>query len=182
MLLPDMTALKGDNMTFKSRYEAKKPDESGYVDYTDEENETWKILYLRQSKILPGRACKEHIEGLSLLGLSENEIPQLPDVNHKLSNQTGWQVEPVAALISHEKFFQLLASQKFPAATFIRTREELNYIKEPDIFHEFYGHCPMLTQPDFAQFVQKYAEKTLSFPEEDWPLLQRLFWFTVEFG
>lgn len=169
-------------MEFKSAYVSKQPDDKGFVKYTEEENAVWKTLYERQFPILQGRACDEHIEGLKLLGLSENAIPQVPDVNEKMSSLTGWRVSPVQALISHEKFFQLLANRQFPAATFIRVREELDYIKEPDIFHELFGHCPMLTQPDFANFVQAYAEKVLTLDQSIWPLMQRLFWFTVEFG
>jgi len=79
-------------------------------------------------------------------------------------------------------FFELLAEKRFPAATFIRVQAELDYVKEPDIFHEIFGHCPMLTDPVYADFIQQYAQTVLTHPEEDWPLLQRLFWFTVEFG
>ena len=169
-------------MEFKSDYESKTPNKDGYVEYTAEEHHVWQALFTRQSKILPGRACDEHLKGLELLDLSPEAIPQLPNLNEKMRAITGWTVYPVAALISHRKFFQLLADRQFPAATFIRRMEELDYLKEPDIFHEIYGHCPMLTQPDFADFVQAYAEKVLTMEEEDWALMQRLFWFTVEFG
>lgn len=111
-----------------------------------------------------------------------DSIPQLPDVNARLKELTGWQVKAVDALISHEEFFNLLVNRIFPAATFIRSMEEFDYVTEPDIFHELYGHCPMLTEPKFADFVQAYAQKVLELPKEEWPLLQRLFWFTVEFG
>lgn len=169
-------------MDFKSQYESKKTDKNGYADYSKEENNVWKILYHRQLPLLTGRACKEHIDGLRLLGFSEQSIPQLPDVNKTLHALTGWGVHPVEALISHENFFTLLANRKFPAATFIRTMADLDYIKEPDIFHELFGHCPMLTEPEFADFVQRYAEKVLALDASLWPLMQRLFWFTVEFG
>ena len=141
-------------------------------------------VYCMSSKcqFLPGKACDEHFEGLALLGLDSNSIPQLPDVNQRLKAITGWTVKPVNALISARDFFNLLASKIFPAATFIRRMDELNYVKEPDIFHELFGHCPLLTNPDFAKFTQAYAQKVLAMPEADWPLMQRLFWFTVEFG
>ncbi len=169
-------------MEFKSRYVSKQPNEQGYVDYTDEENEIWHDLYVRQQEIIVNRACQEHILGIDRLGLDKDTIPQLPDVNQRLQALTGWTVYPVGALISHEKFFNLLANKQFPAATFIRKREELDYLQEPDIFHEIYGHCPMLTDLELANFVQRFAKKVLSMPESDWPLMQRLFWFTVEFG
>lgn len=169
-------------MKFKSSYQAKLVDEKGFVHYTDQEHNIWQQLYERQLKILPGRACDEHIHGLDLLGLTNDKIPQIPDINKRLKAITGWTVSPVEALISHKDFFSLLASKVFPVATFIRSQEELNYVKEPDIFHEIFGHCPMLTQMDFANFAQKYAEKVLTMPTSDWALMQRLFWFTVEFG
>lgn|SRR3990167_6216961 len=169
-------------MEFISRYTAKQPDQYGFVDYTDEENLVWQTLYERQLKLLSGRACDEFIHGLATLELSKNAIPQLPDVNAKLKNITGWVIAPVAALISARDFFQLLAQRQFPAATFIRTPAELNYVQEPDIFHELFGHCPLLTDFTYANFIQQYAKNVLTFPEHEWPLLQRLFWFTVEFG
>lgn len=169
-------------MEFVSKYVAKPPDEQGLVNYSDEENAIWQRLYQRQSKLIPNRACDEFIQGLDLLGLNDKAIPQLPNVNQHLSKLTGWQVEPVAALISAREFFTLLAKKRFPAATFIRCEEEFNYIQEPDIFHELFGHCPMLTNPVFADFMTEYAQKVLQFDEKDWPLLQRFFWFTVEFG
>lgn len=169
-------------MEFQSNYVAHIPDEHGYVRYSAEENEVWNILFERQRKLLPGRACDEFIAGLDALKITAKEIPQLPEVSAHLKAKTGWQIAPVAALISAREFFELLASRNFPAATFIRTREELDYVKEPDIFHELFGHCPMLTDPVYADFVYDYACKVLTFPESDWPLLQRMFWFTVEFG
>ncbi|KTD79243.1 phenylalanine 4-monooxygenase [Legionella waltersii] len=169
-------------MEFKSRYVAHTPNAQGYVQYSPEEHKIWTILYERQQKLLPGRACDEFMSGLEILGLNSHEIPQLPEVNSRLKAKTGWQVAPVAALISAREFFELLATRFFPAATFIRCEEEIDYIQEPDIFHELFGHCPMLTNPVYADFVHDYACKVLSLPEKDWALLQRMFWFTVEFG
>lgn len=169
-------------MEFISRYVSNKPDDDGFITYSSEENHVWQILYERQIKLLPGRACDEYINGLSLLGFNSEHIPQLPDVSARLKSLTGWEVKPVAALISARDFFELLAKRHFPAATFIRCEEELNYVKEPDIFHELFGHCPMLTNPVYADFIHDYARAVLTFPEQHWPLLQRLFWFTVEFG
>ncbi|MDP1602344.1 MAG: phenylalanine 4-monooxygenase [Legionella sp.] len=169
-------------MKFVSRYVSHQPDASGRVNYSNEENRIWQILYERQRAILPNRACDEFMTGLKILDLPKDHIPQLPDVSCKLKALTGWQVEAVAALISARDFFELLATRRFPAATFIRCEEELDYVQEPDIFHELFGHCPMLTDPVYADFVCNYAKKVLTCPEEQWPLLQRLFWFTVEFG
>lgn len=172
----------GGVVDFKSRYQAKQASSQGYVEYTAQEHDVWRQLYERQIQTLPKRACDEHLQGLEKLAMSQDSIPQLPDVNQRLKQISGWTVSPVEALISHHEFFTLLSNRIFPAATFIRSQDELDYLKEPDIFHELFGHCPMLTQPDFADFTQKYAEKVLAMPETDWPLMQRLFWFTVEFG
>ncbi len=169
-------------MEFVSQYVSHQPDARGFIDYSAEEHRVWHILYDRQSKLLPGRACDEFLQGLQCLSLTADCVPQLPDVSLRLKAATGWVVEPVPALISARAFFELLADKRFPAATFIRCFEELDYVKEPDIFHELFGHCPMLTNPVYAQFVHDYACKVLTFPEKEWPLLQRLFWFTVEFG
>lgn len=169
-------------MEFVSRYVSHTPDQSGYVNYSAEEHEVWQALFVRQAALLEGRASDAFIEGLSALDLSPDEIPQLPEVSKKLTAATGWEVAPVAALISARAFFELLADKKFPAATFIRAKDSLDYVTEPDIFHELFGHCPMLTQQVYADFMHAYAKRVLTFDEKDWPLLQRFFWFTVEFG
>ncbi len=169
-------------MGFVSRYVSHQPDADGIVNYSDEEHGVWQVLYERQIKIATDRACDEFLQGLQSLKLSAAHIPQLPQISQRLQTLTGWQVAPVAALISAREFFELLADKHFPAATFIRHTEEIDYVQEPDIFHELFGHCPMLTNAVYANFVSDYARKVLSLPEENWPLLQRLFWFTVEFG
>lgn len=169
-------------MEFESKYIAHQPDDNGYVQYSAEENRVWQALYERQEKLLPGRAAEAYVEGMQVLDLPKDRIPQLPEVTQKIKAKTGWSVEPVAALISARDFFELLAEKKFPAATFIREMESLDYVTEPDIFHELFGHCPMLTNQVFADFMHAYAKRVLTFNEEDWSLLQRFFWFTVEFG
>ena len=169
-------------MEFVSRYIAHQPDEHGIINYNAKEHRVWQLLFERQKKLLPGRACDEFMRGLKALDLTAAHIPQLPEVSARLKTMTGWQVEAVPALIPARSFFELLTERRFPAATFIRTEEELDYVKEPDIFHELFGHCPMLTDPIYAKFIHDYACQVLKFPESDWPLLQRLFWFTVEFG
>ncbi|MEE9451137.1 MAG: phenylalanine 4-monooxygenase [Gammaproteobacteria bacterium] len=169
-------------MKFKSRYEAKQPDVQGMVHYTAEEDHVWNILYERQVKLLSGRACDEYIQGIRDLEFTAHEIPQIPQVNAHLRALTGWQVAPVAALISSEEFFSLLANKHFPVATFIRAMAELDYVTEPDIFHELFGHCPMFANQTYADFVQAYAQLALDYGSAYWPLMLRLFWFTVEFG
>lgn len=169
-------------MTFISRYTAYQVDEQGFIEYSKQEHLVWKTLFERQMALLPGRAADTYLDGLKRLNLVADRIPQLPDVSFRLNALTGWQVTPVAALISAREFFELLSNRSFPAATFIRDIDELDYVTEPDIFHELFGHCPMLTNQVYADFIHDYAVYVLSRPESDWPLLQRLFWFTVEFG
>ncbi len=166
----------------ESTYVSKTPDENGLFTYTKEEDQIWADLYARQIETLKDHAAQIFWDGLDALGLPENRVPQVKEVSKTLKSITGFQVEPVPALISPTKFFTLLSERKFPAATFIRTREEFDYLKEPDIFHEIFGHCPMLTNPIYADFMQKYGEKALKMDKKYLWLMQKLFWFTVEFG
>ena len=152
------------------------------IQWSDEENAIWGELYQRQMALLPGRACKEYFDGLDMLGLSPQAIPQLPDIDRVLKASTGWQTAAVPALISFGEFFELLASKRFPVATFIRSREEFHYLQEPDIFHEVMGHCPLLTNPSFAAFTETYGKLGLNASKEERVFLARLYWFTVEFG
>ncbi len=169
-------------MTKSSSYESRVPDESGRIFYTAEENETWRDLMARQAEVLPGRVCDSYLEGLRILDLPKDRVPQLKDVTRRLNDVTRFGVEPVPALITPDQFFALLADRKFPAATFMRRREHFYYLQEPDVFHEIYGHCPMLTLPLFADFLQKYGQMALVAGGKYLWMLQRLFWFTVEFG
>lgn len=163
-------------------YVAKPVDKNGYAAYTDEENQIWHELITRQTPVVQGRACDEYLNGLKLLNLSKDHIPQCPEVSKVLRETTGWGLEPVPALIPSDQFFSLLANKKFPAATFIRRREELNYLQEPDIFHEIFGHCPLLTHQPLADFTCNYGKLCQKANDEEREMLARLYWFTVEFG
>jgi phenylalanine-4-hydroxylase len=165
-----------------STYVARPVDEKGNAAYTPEENQVWQELVARQSKIVQGRACDEYIRGLALLKLPPDRIPQCHEISAELRKITGWTLEPVPALIPFEQFFYLLAHRQFPAATFIRRRDEIDYLQEPDIFHEVFGHCPMLTHPACADFAQTYGKLALKASHEDQVMLARLYWFTIEFG
>lgn len=169
-------------MAKSSSYTARASDARGYVQYPANEHHIWYKLYTQQKALLPGRACQEYLNGIDMLGLPKDQIPQLPDVNRVLEATTGWRTEAVPALISFDKFFALLASKRFPVATFIRREEELEYLQEPDIFHEIFGHCPLLTHPSFAHFTHKYGQLGAQASKEDRVFLARLYWFTVEFG
>nr|WP_298373248.1 phenylalanine 4-monooxygenase [uncultured Halomonas sp.] len=165
-----------------TKYQARQPDENGVIHYSDTENATWQALIRRQKELVDARVCQEYIEGLERLALPENRIPQLGDIDRVLSQTTGWRTAQVPALIPFNTFFELLAERRFPVATFIRTPEEMDYLQEPDIFHEIFGHCPMLTNPAFAEFTATYGKLGLAASKEERVYLARLYWMTVEFG
>lgn len=166
----------------ETSYVAHPVDKNGIAAYTADENQMWHDLITRQTPIVQGRACDEYLNGLKLLNLPKDHIPQCPEISKVLMETTGWSLEPVPALIPSDRFFHLLANRKFPAATFIRRRDEIDYIQEPDIFHEIFGHCPLLTNQALADFTCKYGQLCLTANEEEREMLARLYWFTVEFG
>lgn len=165
-----------------TEYVAHVPNDDGFITYSDEENAIWRDLMARQRSNLSQKACDAYLDGLDRLALPDEHIPQLADIDEVLMAATGWRTAGVPALISFGKFFQLLANKQFPVATFIRTKDDFDYIQEPDIFHEIVGHCPMLTHPAFAKFTQVYGELGLNATKQERVYLARLYWFTVEFG
>ena len=165
-----------------SPYTSREPDATGQVPYGEDEHRIWAELHARQSQAIRGRACGEFLRGLDLLDLPQTRVPQLDEVSLALRRETGWEVARVPALIPAEQFFGLLAQRRFPAATFVRRREELDYLQEPDLFHELFGHAPLLTHRGFADFTQAYGRLGLAADAEERELLARLYWFTVEFG
>lgn len=165
-----------------SCYVAKSLNQQGEIDWSEEEHSVWHDLVARQQSIVGETACQPYLDGLDLLALSADRVPRLSDLNHTLDRETGWQIAPVPALISFDHFFALLADKKFPAATFLRSRQEFDYLQEPDFFHEIYGHCAMLTHPDFAAFTHRYGQLGKSASPKARAYLARLYWFTVEFG
>ncbi|MEW6981773.1 phenylalanine 4-monooxygenase [Colwelliaceae bacterium 6471] len=165
-----------------TNYVSKTTDENGIIQWSEEENQIWHDLLSRQLEVIKDSACDEFIAGLSLLNLPTDRIPQLEEVSVVLREHTGWQCEPVPALIGFGEFFRLLSEKKFPVATFIRTRDEFDYLQEPDIFHEIFGHCALLTNSSFADYTQAYGKMGLNASKEDRVFLARLYWFTVEFG
>jgi phenylalanine-4-hydroxylase len=169
-------------MRASGSYHARRPDARGHIHYTDDENLVWHDLITTQLSRLDGSACDEYIRALARMEFPLDRIPQLAEVSDILMDYTGWSVTPVSALIDFSTFFQLLASRQFPAATFIRRRDELSYLPEPDIFHELFGHTPLLTDQRFATFTEAYGKAGLAADPADHAMLARLFWFTVEFG
>jgi len=165
-----------------TQYLAREPDDSGFIHYPEAEHQVWNTLITRQLKVIENRACQEYLDGIEQLGLPHERIPQLGEINRVLEASTGWRVARVPALIPFQTFFELLASKQFPVATFIRTPEELDYLQEPDIFHEIFGHCPLLTNPWFAEFTHTYGKLGLKASKEERVYLARLYWLTIEFG
>ena len=163
-------------------YVSRQPDKAGVIHYSAAENAMWQALLARQSGQLLGRACDEYLQGLDKLSLPISFIPQLADIDAVLQANTGWRTAAVPALISFGKFFDLLAAKRFPVATFIRRPKDMDYIEEPDIFHEIVGHCPLLTHPAFAAFNETYGKLGQVASKKQRVYLARLYWFTIEFG
>ena len=169
--------------------EAGKPDsvdwtiDQGWENYTAEEHRVWKTLFERQSKLLPGRACDEFIQGMRNLTMDTDQIPDFRRLSEVLMKRTGWQVVAVPGLVPDEVFFDHLANRRFPAGHFIRKPEELDYLEEPDVFHDVFGHVPMLMHPVFADYMQAYGVGGLRARNLGMlPNLARVYWYTVEFG
>ena len=160
---------------------AKEPDSQGVIPFTDQEHQTWSTLIRRQKQTIQNRACSEFVEGLQALNMSEHYVPSLAEIDEVIQ-VTGWQLAPVTGTVQVDEFFKMLAHRRFPVATFIRIPEELDYLQQPDIFHELFGHCPLLTNQAYADFVQWYGQFASSLTKPNQRILSRLFWFTIEFG
>ncbi len=153
-----------------------------FAAYTVEEHAVWTTLYRRQRALLPGLACDAFLDGLEKLDLSSG-IPDFEGLSERLEPLTGWRVVAVPGLVPDEVFFALLAERRFPAGRFIRGRAQLDYLEEPDVFHDVFGHVPMLTDPVFADYMVAYGKgglRALGFGHLR--NLARLYWYTVEFG
>lgn len=157
--------------------------EQDWSHYSAAEHATWQRLFNRQSRLLPGRACRAFLEGLQGLPLSPDTIPDFDRLNEVLMRRTGWQVVAVPGLVPDAVFFEHLANRRFPAGNFIRRPDQLDYIEEPDVFHDVFGHVPMLMHSALADFIQAYGQGGLrALALGQLPLLARLYWYTVEFG
>jgi len=166
----------------ESNYQTKRPNERGEIFYTDEEHAIWKALYARQIPHVKRYAAVEYLDGLNALNLSADRIPNYSNVSDYLRSSTGWTVEPVPALINFKRFFAMLAARIFPAASFIRNLDDFDYVREPDIFHEIFGHTPLLTDSRFAAFTEAIGRVGSHAQPEDYSWVARLYWFTIEFG
>ena len=151
--------------------------------FTADEHAMWDRLFARQSDMLPGRAADAFLRGIDVLRLEKPGVPDYRELNARLTAATGWQVVAVPGLVPDDVFFDHLANRRFPAGNFIRTPEQLDYLEEPDVFHDVFGHVPMLADPVFADYMVAYGEGGLrSLKFDALKQLARLYWYTVEFG
>ena len=154
-----------------------------WAQYSQVEHARWDRLFARQQDILKNRACDEFLSAMSALELSKNGIPDMARLSARLKRLTGWQVVPVAELVPDEIFFDHLSNKRFPAGAFIRPEAQFDYLQEPDVFHDIFGHVPMLANPVIAEFMHAYGkggQRAIALGQL--PNLARLYWYTVEFG
>jgi phenylalanine-4-hydroxylase len=157
--------------------------DQGWARYTAAEHATWKTLYERQTRLLLGRACDEFVQGMQALPIGPDQIPDFRRLSDVLLQRTGWQVVAVPGLVPDEVFFEHLANRRFPSGNFIRKPHELDYLEEPDVFHDVFGHVPMLMNPVIADYIQAYGEGGLRAQRlGKLTQLARVYWYTVEFG
>jgi len=166
-------AQSGSDLTIEQNWQA----------YSEQEHATWRLLFERQQNLLVGRACGEYLEGLGNLGVAADGIPDFHRLSDILDRATGWRIVAVPGLVPDDVFFASLARRRFPSTCFIRRRDQLDYLQEPDVFHDICGHVPLLMNPVFADYLQAYGEgglKALGLGHLQH--LSRLYWYTVEFG
>lgn len=176
--VPSQSGLRGDYSRMQSDYTVAQD----WHAYTAEEHDIWRALYRRQAELLPRLACREVIDAVRVMDMADG-IPDFARVNRQLGAATGWQLVAVPGLIPNDVFFNHLANRRFPVTVWIRRREEFDYIVEPDVFHDFFGHVPLLFNPVFARYMQAYGEKGAEALAHDGvKMLARLYWYMVEFG
>ena len=155
----------------------------GWSAFTAEDHSVWDTLFARQQEMLRGRAVKSFARSMDLLRLSRPGIPEFDELNARLAPLTGWTVVAVPGLVPDDVFFRHLSQRRFPAGNFIRDAAQLDYLEEPDVFHDVFGHVPMLADPEVADFMQAIGELGLEAIARNWlHRVARLYWYTVEFG
>lgn len=155
-----------------------------YDNYTDEDRKVWKILFERQFEQLQGLADESYLKGIVDIGFIASEIPDFRKVNARLNALTGWEIIVVPGIIDQVNFFTMLANKQFPSSTWLRSMKDLDYLSEPDMFHDAFGHMPLLTNPlfcDFFHYIGVIGKKYLNNPKVI-EMLGRVYWFTIEFG
>lgn len=153
--------------------------------YSHTDHEVWDTLFQRQRELLPKRACAEFLDGVQRFGLGNGGIPKFDDITRLLRRTTGWELVAVEGLLPDEVFFDHLAHRRFPVSWWIRKPDQLDYLSEPDLFHDLFGHVPLLLNPVFADYMQAYGQggmKAFAIGPEALMNLTRLYWYTVEFG
>lgn len=150
--------------------------------YTAADHAVWRQLFERQRVLLATRACRAFLDGLETLRLSADRVPVFADLNRQLQAATGWEIVAVPGLLPDAVFFEHLAHRRFPVTWWMRRADQLDYLQEPDCFHDLFGHVPLLLNPAFADFIQRYGELAGAACADDLTLLARLYWYTVEFG
>lgn len=155
-----------------------------YENYTDEDFKVWKLLYDRQIVNLPEAATEAYMKGLEIARFVPDRIPRFDETNQILSSVTGWKLAVVPGIVPDYTFFELMSNKNFPATTWLRKMEELDYLEEPDMFHDVFAHVPLLTNQNFVNFLEELSKIGLQYCGNDWAieLLSRIYWFTVEFG
>ena len=159
--------------------------EQPWDDYSAEDHATWATLFARQREILPGRASQTFLRAQDAMGMSPDRIPRYTDLNRVLGEATGWQLIGVEGLLPELDFFDHLANRRFPVTWWIRRADQIDYIEEPDLFHDLFGHVPLLMDPRFADYMQAYGRggvKAHAIGPDALQNLTRLYWYTVEFG
>ncbi len=158
--------------------------QQNYAQYTAEDFEVWHTLFKRQMEHLPTMASKEYLEGLNRIAFSAERIPNYEETNILLKKFTGWQIHVVPGLIDNKPFFELMQTKNFCASTWLRRKDQLDYLEEPDMFHDIFGHVPLLTNQAVGHYLEELAHIALRFVEHE-PAVEyiaRLYWYTVEFG
>jgi len=154
-----------------------------YEGYTVEQHAVWQELVRRRLPQVQAYACREYLEGFEIVGLSPERLPNFRSISARLKPRTGWSTTAVSGFLPGEAFFEMLAARMFPTTTWLRSRDSLDYIPEPDIFHDVFGHVPMHAHPVFADFLQHYGSVCARVNDKQaLEQLGRLFWYTVEFG
>ncbi|NBQ40385.1 MAG: phenylalanine 4-monooxygenase, partial [Alphaproteobacteria bacterium] len=157
--------------------------EQAWVTYTEEDHAVWRTLFERQTRLLPALACDAFVRGMKQLPMAADRIPDFEQLSDVLDQQTGWHIVAVQGLLPDAIFFEHLANRRFPAGRFIRKKKQLDYLQEPDVFHDVFGHVPMLMHPAMADFIQLYGQAGLVAQSiGKLAELARVYWYTVEFG
>lgn len=155
-----------------------------YDVYTSEDHEVWGWLYKEQMQNLPALAAEAYLHGIKTVKFVPDRVPRFSVINEALAEITGWSVYVVPGLIDNKPFFEHLSRKEFPATTWLRTKAQLNYLPEPDMFHDVFGHVPLLSEPFFCEYLNGLSKIALEFIESETAieLIARIYWYTVEFG